>query len=91
MVRDRRLGDYKFKRQALIGNYIADFVCNKRMLVVELDGSQHARRKVYDEKRNGFLKSKGYRVIRIWDTDFLENPEGVMDMVFRELETTPSP
>jgi very-short-patch-repair endonuclease len=91
MVRNRTLGGHKFKRQVLIGNYIADFMCVERLLIVELDGSQHAKRKSYDEKRDTFLKSQGYRVIRVWDSDFLENPDGVMEMVFRALETAPSP
>jgi very-short-patch-repair endonuclease len=89
-VRNRALGGYKFKRQVLIGSYIADFVCIERMLIVELDGSQHVNRKSYDEKRDAFLQSKGFRVIRIWDSYFLENPDGVMDMTLRDLETAPS-
>ena len=89
MVRNRRLGGHKFKRQIVIGNFIADFACVERMLIVELDGSQHIRRKAYDERRDTFLKSHGFRVIRIWDPDFLENPDGVIEMIFRELENTP--
>jgi very-short-patch-repair endonuclease len=85
------LGGFKFKRQVLIGNYIADFVCVERKLVVELDGSQHANQREYDEKRDAFLEAKGFRVVRIWNMELLENPAGVLDMVLAALETAPSP
>ena len=90
-VRDRRLGGHKFKRQVLIGSYIADFVCIERKLIVELDGGQHAERKAYDEKRDAFLAAKGFRVIRVWNIDLMENIDGVMEMVLAELEGSPSP
>ena len=64
-VRDRRLGGYKFKRQMLIGPFIVDFVCIERKMVVELDGGQHTDNKDYDDNRDAFLKSKGFRVIRV--------------------------
>jgi|ERR1043166_1723608 very-short-patch-repair endonuclease len=91
LVRDRNLGGYKFKRQVLIGSYIADFVCIERKLVVELDGGQHADRRDYDEKRDTFLRAKGFRVLRFWNVEFLENPEGVLGAVLAALETAPSP
>ena len=90
-VCDRKLGGYKFNRQVLIGNYIADFVCVERKLVVELDGGEHADRKDYDEKRDAFLRTQGFRVVRFWNIELLENPEGVLDMVLVALETAPSP
>jgi very-short-patch-repair endonuclease len=91
LVRDRRLGGHKFKRQVLIGSYIADFVCLERKLIVELDGGQHADRAAYDRRRDAFLAAKGFRVIRIWDWEFLESIDGALDMVLRELEKPPSP
>ena len=90
-VRDRHLGGHKFKRQVLIGSYIADFVCIERKLIVELDGGQHAERRVYDEKRDAFLRAQGFRVMRVWNIDLLENIDGVMDMVLSELDRSPSP
>ena len=75
----------------LIGSYIADFVCIERKLIVELDGGQHAERKTYDEKRDAFLAAQGFRVIRIWNIDLMENIDGVMEMVLGELERSPSP
>lgn len=51
-VRNRKLAGYKFKRQVLIGPYIADFVCLEHRLVVELDGPFHAAKQAYDERRD---------------------------------------
>src|SRR5258708_15307816 len=90
-VRGRRRGGHKFKRQVLIGTYIADFVCIERKLIVELDGGQHAERRVSDEKRDALLRAQGFRVIRVWNIDLMENIDGVMDMVLEELERSPSP
>ncbi|HUZ14017.1 MAG TPA: DUF559 domain-containing protein [Caulobacteraceae bacterium] len=71
-LRGRRLGGWKWRRQAPIGPFIADFYCPAAKLVVELDGSQHAGRTGYDERRTGFLERRGLRVLRfgsenVWD------------------------
>jgi very-short-patch-repair endonuclease len=50
-LRNRRFGQFKFRRQVAIGRYIVDFVCFDRRLVLELDGGQHALRRDYDAKR----------------------------------------
>ena len=90
-VRDRPPGGHKFKRQVLIGSYIADFVCIEQKLIVELDGGQHAEKTAYDRKRDAFMVAQGFRVMRVWNIDLMENIEGVMDMVFEQLEGSPSP
>jgi len=51
-LRDRRFSKYKFRRQHPIGRYIVDFVCLEKMLIIELDGSQHAKNKEYDTERD---------------------------------------
>ena len=90
-VRDRRLGGHKFKRQVLIGNFVADFVCAERGLVVELDGGQHATQEGYDKSRDAFLAAKGFRVVRIWNDEFLKSKDGVLDMLLSLLDGSPSP
>jgi adenine-specific DNA-methyltransferase len=77
-VRDRRFGGLKFRRQAPIGSYIADFLCFERKLIVELDGGQHVEKSAYDENRTHFLEKQGYQVIRFWDNDVLKNMDGVL-------------
>src|ERR1700679_2340030 len=59
-VRNRRLAGFKFNRQHPIGNYIADFVCVEKRLIVELDGAQHMKQEIYDAEREAFLSRKGY-------------------------------
>ncbi|MFL5258160.1 MAG: endonuclease domain-containing protein [Hyphomicrobiales bacterium] len=84
-VRDRRLYGHKFKRQHVIGAYIADFVCLSKRLIVEIDGGQHSERLDYDQGRSAELEKLGFRVIRFWNVDVLGNMEGVIDAVLAEL------
>ena len=91
LVRDRRFGGYKFKRQFLIGRYIVDFVCLEAGLVVELDGGQHVGQTVYDDIRDSYLKARGFRVLRFWNTEFLTNRDGVLEALQCQLESPPHP
>jgi very-short-patch-repair endonuclease len=72
-----------FRRQVPIGKYIADFACHYCKLVIELDGGQHneAQSLINDQKRTDELQKHGYRVIRFWNADILENLEGAVDMI----------
>jgi very-short-patch-repair endonuclease len=92
MVRNRQLAGYKFKRQFPIGPYIADFVCVEEKLIVELDGPFHAGRKSYDEKRDEFLRKKGFRIIRLTNNDFADNA-GIALLIVKDalVSGTPSP
>ena len=76
-LRDRRLGGWRWKRQVPQGPYIVDFYCAEAMLVVEVDGGQHADAVPYDERRTTFLASKGLRVLRFWNREVLTNRDGV--------------
>jgi very-short-patch-repair endonuclease/SAM-dependent methyltransferase len=92
-IRDRQLGGFKFVRQEPIGHYYVDFVCRERRLIVELDGGKHAD-STEDRVRDRELSALGYRVIRIWNSDVVDNLEGVLEMLLFELEKTaphPSP
>jgi len=82
---------YKFRRQHPIGRRIADFACPARKLVIELDGGQHADAVVADAARTTEIAAHGYRVIRFWNNDMLENLDGVMETIRRALEPTPFP
>jgi very-short-patch-repair endonuclease len=64
-LRDRQLEGYKFRRQRPIGPFIADFVCLERLLIIELDGSQHADSN-YDDARTAWLEQHGWCVLRFW-------------------------
>jgi len=89
-IRDRQT-TYKFRRQFLIDDkYIVDFVCFEKRVIVELDGGQHNESKK-DVIRNEYLSQQGFKVIRFWNNDILDNLEGCLIMLMQQLENIPSP
>ena len=84
-LKNRNLGGFKFRRQHPIPPYIADFVCLEQKLVVELDGGQHAEQTARDAERTAWLESKGFRLIRFWNNDVLEQTEVVLEEILRQL------
>jgi exodeoxyribonuclease VII large subunit len=76
-LRNEQLG-CKFRRQHPIGEYIVDFCCIEKKLVVEVDGSQHIANAFSDGKRTDFLRGQGYSVLRFWNNDIDKNIDGVM-------------
>jgi very-short-patch-repair endonuclease len=86
VLRNRQLNGAKFRRQQPIGPFIADFACQERRLIVEADGGQHANN-VRDARRTEFLESKGYRVLRFWNNDILNNLDGVAQVIAAALST----
>jgi len=89
IIRASRFHGYKFKRQVLIGNYIADFVCEDKNLVIEIDGGQHNEEEsiIYDNQRTAYLKNNGYQVLRFWNNDVWNNIEGVCSKILEVLES----
>jgi very-short-patch-repair endonuclease len=85
LLRDRRLNGAKFRRQAPVGSYIADFVCLRDKLIVEADGGQHIESR-RDAARDRWLAAEGYRVIRYSNLDILKNPDGVLTDLLIHLE-----
>jgi very-short-patch-repair endonuclease len=90
MLRDRRMPSAKFRRQHVIPPYIVDFACLERWLIVEADGSQHAD-SISDRRRDAYLQQLGFRVLRFWNNDVLENSTGVFDLIHAELHTPHPP
>jgi adenine-specific DNA-methyltransferase len=90
-LRRRQIAGFKFRRQHQVGLYICDFACLDRMLVVELDGSQHAENLEYDQRRDRFLRSAGFEVLRFWNNDVLGSIEGVLDTIHAALERDSGP
>ena len=82
-IRNRQLG-YKFKFQYPVGSYIADFACVELKLIVEVDGGQHCESKT-DEGRTRFLEAAGYKVVRFWNNDVIENTDGVASSLLQTL------
>ncbi|MBZ9769882.1 DUF559 domain-containing protein [Mesorhizobium sp. CA6] len=79
-LRGRRLDNIKFRRQVPIGRFVADFVCAKARLIVEIDGSQHAESD-RDQERDAELKARGFRVLRFWNDDVLKELDAVCDTI----------
>ncbi len=82
---------YNGKRQVSIGPDIADFYCWKKLLVIEIDGSQHLDNKEYDKNREEYFLELGIRTIRFWNNEVNRNIEGVMKIVTEALEKEPHP
>ena len=81
IIRNRQFYGYRFLRQYCIGNYVVDFICRSKKIIIEIDGGQHNFDKniEYDIRRTEFLQSKGYKVIRFWNNDIDNNINGVYE------------
>jgi very-short-patch-repair endonuclease len=80
-LRNRRLCSYKFRRQFPIAPYVADFACLELKLIIELDGGQHADQISYDNQRSLFLEQRGFKVIRFWNNDVIQNTTGILEAI----------
>ncbi len=83
-LKNKALG-YKFRRQHSIGNFIADFYCYEKKLVIELDGSQHLDNVEYDKERTEYFESLNIKVLRFWNNDIDNNLNGVLMKIEEEL------
>jgi adenine-specific DNA-methyltransferase len=72
-----------------IDGYVADFLCSEKRLIIEVDGGQHTPER--DARRTAFLESQGFRIIRFWNHDVLQNLEGVWSTIEGALTTPPHP
>ena len=94
-LRNRELGGWKFRRQYQVGPFIVDFICVEKNVVIEVDGGQHAENEVLDLQRSAYLNKMGYRVLRFWNNDVLQETEAVLTAIFAILanckQNSPSP
>jgi len=81
LLRKRQVDGMKFRRQHVVGPYVADYCRPALRLIVELDGLSHVGRAEYDQRRTDCLQQQGYRVIRVTNDDFLEDPAAVVDTI----------
>ncbi|HKE46976.1 MAG TPA: DUF559 domain-containing protein [Rhodanobacteraceae bacterium] len=84
-VRNRHLSGYRFRRQMPLGPYIADFVCMRARLIVEIDGSQHDECSLDELDRTRYLARLGFRVIRFWNNEVLQQTEVVLESILEAL------
>jgi len=80
---------HRFRRQMPIGPYVVDFVCVKARLVIEIDGGQHSQTVERDESRPLWLQARGFRVLRFWNTEVLQETGPVLEKIRAELREPP--
>ena len=92
-LRAHRMNGASFRRQTPIGPFIADFVCHASHLIIELDGGQHFEQETMkrDARRDAFLVSRGFRVLRFNNYDVMTNRQGVLETIAVALADAPSP
>lgn len=81
----------KFRRQVPFGCYFADFASHGARLIIEVDGGQHAEAAEHDQVRTAFLNGEGYKVLRFWNNEVLENLDGVLAVIASSLSSALSP
>jgi very-short-patch-repair endonuclease len=84
LLRGRRLVRFKFRRQAPFRDFILDFVCFEKQMIIEIDGSQHAD-SARDTAREAVLTAEGFRVARYWNNDVLQRPSSVLADILAKL------
>jgi very-short-patch-repair endonuclease len=84
LLRDRRLSLFKFRRQVPFQSFILDFVCFEKLLIIEIDGSQHAS-PGRDSAREEVLMAEGFRIARYWNNDVLLQPSAVLEDILAKL------
>ena len=87
-LRGQQLG-VRFRRQHPYLNYVLDFVCLERKLVIEVDGGQHSE-SARDRQRDRDLEAAGFKVLRFWNNEVLAQTDAVLEKIVSEL-THPHP
>jgi very-short-patch-repair endonuclease len=92
ILRAKRMNGFKFRRQHALGRYIADFICLKARLVIEVDGDTHGTDESpdLDAKRAEEIEQMGYRVIRFWNHEVLTATDDVAAAIFNALHPDPA-
>jgi len=82
-LRAGRFFGLKFKRQAPLGDYIVDFYCHSKKIVIEIDGGQHNYdlNKFLDKERQKTLEKQGFLVLRFWNNEIQNNLDGVLETI----------
>ena len=93
LLRNQRFCGLKFRRQHPIEPYVLDFYCHEERLGIELDGGQHAAPDTQrsDTARTAFLESEGITIVRFWNHEVLQDPEAVLERLYRSLGPSPRP
>ena len=85
-LRNKQINDHKFRRQFVLGNYIVDFICLDKRLIVEVDGGQHMENVDYDLQRDEWLKSQNFKILRFWNNQVLNEIDSVLEVIENNLK-----
>jgi len=85
-LRNKQIDGNKFRRQFVLGNYIVDFICLDKRLIVEVDGGQHMDNVDYDSQRDEWLKNQNFKVLRFWNNQVLNEIDSVLEVIVKNLE-----
>ena len=80
-LRMKQMEGLKFRRQQPIDNYIVDFVCFESRIIIEVDGGQHVSENHKDKERDSYFQQFGFKVIRFWNNEVLQNTNGVLEII----------
>jgi very-short-patch-repair endonuclease len=86
LLRDRRLKGHKFRRQFPVGDFVADFCCLDKRLIVEIDGGYHEGVAEADQARQQTLEALGFRIVRFWASEVIREPEHVLERILYFLQ-----
>ena len=91
-LRQAPFEEFHFRRQVPLGPYFADFASHAAKLVVEVDGDTHTGEpaEAYDDRRDWFIRSQGFDIVRVTNRDVMNNLEGVLITVSQRLGPTPT-
>ena len=83
----RSIPDVRFRRQHPVGDYIADFICLKKRLIIEVDGGYHSEpcQQEDDDVRTYNLESLGYNVMRFKNEEVLYDTDKVIEKIKNRL------
>jgi very-short-patch-repair endonuclease len=92
-IRAHRMHGMSFRRQTPIGPFIVDFVCHSALVIIEIDGGQHYETEYIkrDARRDAYLASEGYRILRFNNHEVLTNRQGVLETIATAIVHAPSP
>ena len=89
-LRAKRFSGFKFRRQTVIGPFIADFTCRAAMLIIEVDGDTHGSTRAYDKERTVYLSEQGWSGIRFTNAEVMQNIQGVLFTIAQRLPLSPA-
>ena len=84
-IKNKKLG-FDFDRQRIIGNYIVDFYCHSKKIIIEVDGSSHDNKQEYDEVRDKYLENCNLQILHVTDKDVKENMDAVLNKINNNLK-----